>query len=44
MQLTWYGTAALILKEDDTSIAFDPFCGLQLNESVHVENMSPDEL
>ena len=28
MELTWYGTAALVLKEGERSIAFDPFCGL----------------
>lgn len=26
MELTWYGTAALVLKEGETAIAFDPFC------------------
>lgn len=25
MQITWYGAAALILKEEDRAIAFDPF-------------------
>ncbi len=43
MQLKWYGTAALILKEDDTSIAFDPFCGLGFHESLHSKNLSPGE-
>lgn len=43
MQLKWYGTAALILKEDDTSIAFDPFCGLELHESLHSKSLSPGE-
>lgn len=28
MKLTWYGTAGLILREDETCIAFDPFLGL----------------
>lgn len=28
MQLTWYGTAGLILQEEHISIAFDPFCGI----------------
>lgn len=26
MRLIWYGTASLILREGDASIAFDPFC------------------
>ena len=28
MELIWYGTAALVLREGDTAVAFDPFCGL----------------
>lgn len=28
MKLIWYGTASLILQEEDTTIAFDPFCGM----------------
>ena len=44
MQLTWYGTAALILEEDGTSIAFDPFCGLKLNETIHSGHLSAGEL
>jgi L-ascorbate metabolism protein UlaG (beta-lactamase superfamily) len=28
MKLTWYGTASLILEDQGTRIAFDPFCGL----------------
>lgn len=43
MQLTWYGTAALILKEEDTSIAFDPFCGLGFHESLQAKGLSSDE-
>lgn len=43
MQLKWYGTAALVLKEDDISIAFDPFCGLQPQESLHSKNLSYGE-
>lgn len=37
MELIWYGTASLILKEGDASIAFDPFCGMRREKSV------PDE-
>lgn len=43
MQLRWYGTAALILQEDDTLIAFDPFCGLCKNASINSEDISPFE-
>ena len=28
MEITWYGTAAIILREGDRAIAFDPFFGL----------------
>lgn len=28
MQLTWYGNASLVLQEEDTVIAFDPFSGI----------------
>lgn len=28
MQLTWYGTASLLLQDEDITLAFDPFCGL----------------
>ena len=31
MKLTWYGTAALILEEKNTVIAFDPFSGLPMH-------------
>ena len=31
MNLTWYGTAALVLEEGETKIAFDPFCGFPLH-------------
>ena len=30
MEITWYGTAALVLREGDAAIAFDPFCGMPL--------------
>ena len=43
MQLKWYGTAALILREDDTSIAFDPFYGLGIGESIRTQILSPCE-
>lgn len=39
MQLKWYGTASLILQEDDHSIAFDPFCGLGISESLYSESL-----
>lgn len=35
MQLTWYGTANLVLEEGDTKIAFDPFFGLPLHDTVN---------
>ncbi len=31
MELTWYGTAALALREGDVEIAFDPFLGFPLH-------------
>lgn len=37
MLLTWYGTASLILQEGDTSIAFDPFCGMTRRTLGHPE-------
>lgn len=43
MRLEWYGTAALILREEDTSIAFDPFCGLGAGESLHSQHLSSRE-
>lgn len=43
MRLEWYGTAALILREDDTSIAFDPFCGLGAGESLYSQHLSSRE-
>lgn len=43
MQLTWYGTASLILQEGDTAIAFDPFCGLPVHAIAHPANPMPYE-
>ena len=34
MQLTWMGTAALLLRQDETTLAVDPFPGLPLEEPV----------
>lgn len=28
MKLIWYGTASLLLQAENTTIAFDPFCGM----------------
>lgn len=39
MELIWYGTASLILKEEDAAIVFDPFCGMRGERADHV----PDE-
>ena len=39
MTLQWYGTAALLLRENDTVIAFDPFGGIPLTCS-HPEKES----
>lgn len=33
MQLSWYGTAGLILQEEETVIAFDPFLGIPIDGS-----------
>lgn len=33
MKLTWYGTASLVLQEGDTSIVFDPFCGMHRKQA-----------
>lgn len=35
MKLTWHGTAGLILQEEGTSIAFDPFLGLPTHPKRH---------
>lgn len=34
MEIAWYGTAALLLREGDAAIAFDPFCGMPLDSSL----------
>lgn len=39
MELTWYNTASLVLKEEGTTIAFDPFCPLSAGRMA-----SPDAL
>lgn len=38
MQLIWYGNASLILQDEDTAIAFDPFSGIPVSAS-HDNNM-----
>lgn len=43
MQLTWYGTAALILREGDAAIAFDPFCGIPVHGLSQPERELPYE-
>lgn len=32
MDLTWYGTAGLVLREGERTLAFDPFCGIGLGQ------------
>ena len=46
MRITWYGTAALILREGDGAIAFDPFFSLPVGCFAHEELVSfpADEL
>ena len=40
MELTWYGAAALVLREGETAIAFDPFCEPALaGEICRTENI-----
>ncbi|MBQ3266114.1 MAG: MBL fold metallo-hydrolase [Ruminococcus sp.] len=34
MKLSWYGTAAVMLESDGYRIMFDPFLGIELNESL----------
>ncbi len=41
MKLKWYGTAALLVSDGDTVIAFDPFLGIPRG-SRHPEWFSPD--
>lgn len=41
MRITWYGTAGLILEEGNTSIAFDPFCGLPIHAIAHPPSPLP---
>jgi len=36
MRITWYGTASLLLAEKGTTLAFDPFSGIPLDEG-HAE-------
>lgn len=41
MQLTWYGTASLLLREGDTAIAFDPFCGMPIRRLPGKDTVLP---
>lgn len=34
MEITWYGTAALVLRAGGAAIAFDPFCGLPIEKTA----------
>jgi len=43
MEITWYGTASLILREENTSIAFDPFGGLPIHSIAHPPKALPCE-
>lgn len=43
MQLTWYGTASLLLQEKDMSIAFDPFDGLPIHGPRHGQPLPHEE-
>lgn len=43
MEIRWYGTASLILREGDTSIAFDPFGGLPIHSITHPVSPLPYE-
>ena len=36
MELIWYGTASLVLKEEDAAIVFDPFCGMRRGQAQSV--------
>lgn len=44
MQLIWYGTASLILREGDAAIAFDPFCGIPMDGAADKECEMPCEM
>lgn len=40
MELTWYGTASLVLREEQTAIAFDPFCNFENDSLASRESLS----
>jgi hypothetical protein len=42
MELTWYGTAALLLQDGETTIAFDPFFGLPVPIPGQPAKLPPD--
>ncbi len=42
MKLTWMGTAALLLEEGDTVLAFDPFPGLPQEGPARFDGAVPD--
>ena len=43
MQLTWMGTASLLLESDGTILAFDPFPGIPLDAAVFRDGPFPNE-
>lgn len=43
MELTWYGTACVVLREGEETIAFDPFCGVAPGQLKHPPEHLPDE-
>ncbi len=40
MEITWYGTASLVLREEQTSIAFDPFCNFGKDSLASRDSLS----
>lgn len=43
MDLTWYGTAGLVLREGESALAFDPFCGIAPGQLKHPPRKMPFE-
>ena len=43
MHIIWYGTASLLLQDENTTIAFDPFCKLPVNAFTDKRGFLPYE-
>lgn len=41
MKLTWYGTACILMEDEEQKIIFDPFCGVPIHGFTHPDLMLP---